>query len=119
MNKIRFSLKTKLLLFSISILLIPWIGYKYVRGMESFLKTSLEDSLITKAHAISTILQQQPDIIKSQTRIVDINNSTQHLYLRSLENPIQLDGYTDDWTLNQNLFKHFGENNIIRKLGKY
>jgi len=119
MNKIRFSLKTKLLLFSITILLIPWIGYKYVRGMESFLKASLEDSQATRAQAVSAVLQQQPELITSQTRIVDINNSTQHLYLRPLKTQIQLDGYTEDWALNQDLFQYFGEQNIIRKSPTY
>jgi len=115
MKHFRFSLKTQLLLFSIIILLIPWIGYKYVRGMESFLKTSLVDSLTTQSQAIATVLQQQPDLFETQTRIVDINSDNEHLYLRPLNSPMQLDGYTDDWRLDQDLFNDYNEQNIIHK----
>jgi len=115
MRNFRFNLKAKLLLFSIIILFIPWIGYKYVRGMETFLKTAQEDALSTKAQSIAAVLQQQPDIFSSQTPVVDINNHTNHLYLRPLDNLIQLDGYSEDWDLNLDLFTQYSENNIIEK----
>jgi len=115
MQKFRFNLKAKLLLFSIIILFIPWIGYKYVRGMETFLKTAQEDSLSTKAQSIAAVLQQQTDIFDSQTPVVNINKHNNHLYLRPLDNLIQLDGYSEDWELNLDLFRHYAENNIIQK----
>jgi len=115
MKKPRFNLKAKLLLFSVVILFIPWIGYKYVRGMETFLKTSQEDSISTKAESIATILQQQPGIFDSHDRVVDINTHTDHLYLRPLDNLIQLDGYSEDWELNLDLFNEYTEQHIIHK----
>jgi len=119
MKKFRFNLKAKLLLFSIIILFIPWIGYKYVRGMETFLKTSQEDSLTTKSQSIAAVLQQQSEIFDSHARVVDINDHANHLYLRPLDNLIQLDGYAEDWKLNPELFKRFNEQNIISKTIPY
>ncbi len=114
MIKTRFSLKTKLLLFSITILLIPWIGYKYVRGMETFLKSSMEEALGNRAHSLAIVLQQHVDLLSNQAAI-NINNESEHLYLRPLDNPIQLDGYTDDWHFSQDLFQEYSEQHIIKK----
>ena len=115
MTRIHFSLKAKLLLFSISILLIPWVGYKYVRGMESFLKTSLEESLQVKAQAIANVLEQRPDILLTQAPVLDIKQNTEHLYLRTLHNNIQLDGYTEDWDQDQDLFQKYDKHNLIKQ----
>ncbi len=115
MKKFRFSLNTKLLLFSISILFIPWIGYQYVSGMEAFLKTSVEDTISNRAHSIAIVLQQQTDIIETQSSVVNIDNNSEHLYLRSLDKPVQLDGYTDDWHFNDDLFQEYSEQHILKK----
>jgi len=115
MKKFRFSLKSKLLLFSISILFIPWIGYQYVSGMEAFLKTSVEDSISNRVHSIAIVLQQQTDILEAQSSVVNIDNNSEHLYLRSLDKPVQLDGYTDDWHFNEDLFQEYSEQNILQK----
>ena len=112
--RIHFSLKAKLVLFSVSILLIPWVGYKYVRGMESFLKTSLEESLQVKAQAIANVLEQRPDILLTQAPVLDVKQNTEHLYLRTLHNNIQLDGYTEDWDLDQDLFQNFDQHHRIK-----
>jgi len=115
----RFTLKRKLLVFSLAIFFIPWIGYKYVRGMEDFLKTSMEDAINIRAHSIAMVLRQQPAILNTQSNFNNIGKNSGHLYLRTLEKPVQLDGYTDDWQNNQDLFQEYNEQHILAKASDY
>ena len=119
MKPLRFNLKTKLLLFSASILFIPWIGYQYVNSMEAFLKTSVEDTISTRAHSIAIVLQQQTEILQPQSNIINVNNENEHLYLRTLDKPVQLDGYTDDWHFNKDLFQEYSEQHVLKKSNKH
>ena len=88
----RFTIRAKLLLLSIAILSVPYIGYEYMRELERYLRTNLEESLIDAARAIAgpmhdnyqlfPYLQSEPD---------------KTLFIHNLDMPIQIDGYTDDW----------------------
>ena len=51
----RFTLRVKLLLLSIVVLGIPYLGYEYLRELEQRLRSSLEQSLGDAARTISEI----------------------------------------------------------------
>lgn len=88
----RFTIRAKLLLLSIAILSVPYIGYEYMRELERHLRSNLEDSLVDAARAIAgpmhdnyqlfPFLQSEPD---------------KTLFIHNLDMPIQVDGYKDDW----------------------
>jgi dedicated sortase system histidine kinase len=86
------SIRTKLLLLSIAVLSIPYVGYQYLREMEQYLRDSMEASLLDTAIAVSGPLHNQtrffPDEPEPQTKSI---------FVHRLSHPIQLDGYTGDW----------------------
>lgn len=48
------SIRSKLLLVALALVLIPWMGYEYVRDMKSFLLRGQENALSLTARAIAT-----------------------------------------------------------------
>ena len=86
------TIRSKLLLLSIAVLSIPYVGYQYLREMEQYLRDSLEASLTDSAIAVAGPLQNQEQHFPILTEPV---SST--VYVHKLSHPMQLDGYTDDW----------------------
>ena len=91
-SRIKFSLRSKLMLLSIAVLIIPYIGFDYLRQMETYLRETLEASLVDSTYAVAGALNDKPKLFESS-----FNETTNSLYSHQLNNPIQLDGYTDDW----------------------
>lgn len=90
-------LRSKLLLITLSLLAIPWVGYEYVREMERFLRTGMENTLQDQARAIATVLHDRRELFKQSGNIVRNLSTEKTLYARKLDKPVQLDGYIDDW----------------------
>ncbi len=91
-TSIRFSLRSKLMLLSIAVLIIPYMGFDYLRQMETYLRETLEASLVDSAYAVAGALNDKPKLFESS-----FNETTNSLYVHQLNNPIEMDGYTDDW----------------------
>lgn len=89
---IKFSLRSKLMLLSIAVLIIPYIGFDYLRQMETYLRETLEASLVDSTYAVAGALNDKPELFESS-----FNETTNSLYVHQLNNPVHLDGYTDDW----------------------
>jgi len=80
------------MLLSVAVLIIPFMGYDYLRQMESYLRDSLEASLVDTAYAVAGALND-----KSRLFDTSFSEDENNLYVHRLNNTIQLDGYTDDW----------------------
>lgn len=99
-RKFRFNLKYKLLLVSLSLLIIPWMGFQYIHEMERHLRQQQEQILLDKARLASSLLKNESRLFET---FVDRNGhgiadeTLHHLYIRPLHSPIQLDGYAEDW----------------------
>jgi len=91
----RISLRRKLLLVSSVLLVIPWVGYEYVREMEGFLRTGQESAVLGTARAVATVLNERAELFVRDDAQVDGAQLT--LYAHTLSRPIFLDGYGDDW----------------------
>jgi len=92
MKKIRFTIRLKLLVLSLAVLSIPYLGYEYLRELDRYLRTGLESSLMDAARAAAGPLHEQ------YTLFPYTQNTTENsIFIQKLRNPIQLDGYTDDW----------------------
>ncbi len=52
-SRIKFSLRSKLMLLSIAVLIIPYIGFDYLRQMETYLRETLEASLVDSTYAVA------------------------------------------------------------------
>ncbi len=87
-----FSLRYKLLLVSLAVLVIPIMGFDYLRQMESYLRDTLESTLVDTSYAIAGGLNNQDELFNVYA--VQQDNS---LYIHELDHTVQMDGYTDDW----------------------
>jgi len=91
----KITIRVKLLLLSIAMLSIPYVGFQYLRETERYLQSSLEDSLLVVAGALAVSLQNQSTLFRSASRE---RRAGDPLFVHALSYPIHLDGYTDDWT---------------------
>ena len=95
--RLRFSIRFKLLLVAASLLIIPIMGTKYIREMEDYLRTQQEEALLTRTQMVAAVFQGKPDLFKTQNTDAFPTRGVQHVLIRPLHSPIQLDGYLDDW----------------------
>ena len=59
---LRVSIRYKLLLVILTLLLIPWMGYQYVRELKSFALQGQEEALLLTAGAIATVFHDRPEL---------------------------------------------------------
>jgi len=64
----RFPLRAKLALVALTLLVLPWAGWRYVREMERFLLASQEESLAATARAVATALHERPKLLVYRAR---------------------------------------------------
>ncbi len=62
-RRLGFSIRTKLLLATLILTLIPFVGYGYVREIESFLRSVQEQAVIGTARAVATALHDRPKLL--------------------------------------------------------
>lgn len=60
-------IRAKLLLASSVFLLIPWLGYEYVRELERFLRTSQQQALLAASQAVALALHGRQELSASAT----------------------------------------------------
>ncbi len=89
------SIRRKLLIASLSLLLVPWVGYLYVQDLEYQLRTEQEKQLLSRAALVALIMEEHPD--RFQARSHAEQNNANHLYVRPLQYPVTVDGYAIDW----------------------
>jgi signal transduction histidine kinase len=95
------SLRIQLLAFGLLTLILPWIGFRYVREMENALRTGLEQFLVGGATTVAAALEEQgvalcppPDCIPPQAR------AGTTVYAAPLASEPLLDGVrAEDWGL--------------------
>lgn len=93
----RFSIRTKLLLVALLLLLIPWMSYIYVRDMKSFLLTGQDEALKLTSRAIATVLHDRPELFNEETAIESEFEDSNEIYAFPLPNYINLNGDLSDW----------------------
>ncbi len=91
------SIRTKLLLVAVALLLIPWMGYQYVREMKSFLLQGQENALNLTARAVSTVLHDRPEFFDPDTGASKLIGEPDDLFAYPLPNYVRLDGRLEDW----------------------
>ncbi|MCU7933308.1 MAG: histidine kinase [Candidatus Thiodiazotropha sp. (ex Dulcina madagascariensis)] len=90
------SLRFKLLLASLSLLLIPWAGYHYLLEIESSLRQAQEALLSNRAEIVANMLAADSDNWLPETGPGG-NQAANSLYVHPLETPPDIDGYAEDW----------------------
>ncbi len=55
-------IRSKLLAVASIFLLVPWLGFEYIRELERFLRQAQDDSLVATAQAVATALHDRPQL---------------------------------------------------------
>ncbi len=106
---LRLSIRTKLLLVSTTLLIIPWVGTQYIQEMEDYLRQQQEEALLTRTQTVASVLQGNTERFAIQTTAPLPIRSVQHLYVRPLNTAVQLDGYLDEWQQYADRTQHFDQ----------
>ena len=59
-----FGLHAQVALVALVLLVIPWVGYSYVKTMERFLRENQETQIIATARGVATALQDRPRLLQ-------------------------------------------------------
>lgn len=60
----RFTLRLKLALVALTLLALPWVGWRYVQEMERFLLEAQQQALLATARAVATALHERPQLMR-------------------------------------------------------
>ena len=72
-----WGLHTKVALVALTLLVIPWVGYSYVKAMEKLLRENQEQQVAAAARGIATALQDRPRLLELHgvpKKITEIKN---------------------------------------------
>jgi dedicated sortase system histidine kinase len=105
------TLRAKVLLLTPLLLAIPYVGYQYVKEMETFLREGLESSVLSEARALASALHDQSELFPNSSA-VGTHDST--VYALPLRHAMHIDGYAEDWAEYRQSTKTFG---VSRKQG--
>ncbi|HTE16670.1 MAG TPA: ATP-binding protein [Burkholderiales bacterium] len=75
-----FGLHGQVALVALVLLVIPWVGYTYVKAMENLLRQNQEQQVVAAARGIATALQDRPTLLElhgPSQRITDIKPDIQ------------------------------------------
>ena len=98
-HRVRF----KLLLVSLTLLGIPWAGYRFIQETEHFLRDVQEQSLQTTASSVANIMHGHEEAFHGVARPGSVL-TYRNLFLHRLDEAPQLDGYRDEWARYDNNF---------------
>ena len=118
-RRFSISIRSKILLVSLTLLVIPWMGYQYIKEMEAHLRKGQEDSLLDRARIVASFMNEQPDLFKVQEDVTPTVKRGRHLFVRPLPSPIQLDGYIEDWGPYASRMQYYGLNHLIYSRNQY
>lgn len=60
----RITLRLKLALVALTLLALPWVGWRYVKEMERFLLEAQQQALLATARAVATALHERPQLMR-------------------------------------------------------
>lgn len=119
MNRIRFGIRLQLLFLSLFLFTIPWLGYKYVWELESYLRIGQEQTMVGTARAVATALHERPALFDSQSSYLSDVKPGTDLYAHNITAPIRLDGELNDWGEYQHLMIAYAEQYLIDRVQEY
>jgi len=91
------SIRTKLLLITMTFLLLPWVGYRYILETQKFLLAGQEQALSLTAQAVATVLHNRPQLFDPDIGIPTLLARPNDFFSHQLDGPLQIDGSAADW----------------------
>lgn len=111
-------LRTKLLLVSLVLLLIPWLGVRYIQAVEGLLQQQQAQTMATIAKASAVLVAQYPELLAERLSILNQKNIRSKIVVSSVTSPIEIDGYQDEWLSYTSLRSSFPNNNQLSPKNK-
>lgn len=99
------NLKRQLLLVSLLTLVLPWAGCEFIRETESALRAGQQNMLAGAARANAISLSQYIEEFPAFDRNSLVSDQ---LYLHPIPTRPEIDGYFDDWSLDEAATRLFG-----------
>lgn len=94
--KTRFGIRSKLIFMSSFLLIIPWLGYRYILEMEEYLGRGQEQIVLGTSQALATALSERPELFNESSYSRARRN--QDLYVYQFFYPLAIDdGNLSDW----------------------
>lgn len=124
-RRFRHSIRFKLLLVALTLLVIPWAGYRYIQETENFLREAQETMLLGTAQAVAAILHNREEMFASSLPKYAGADPDSAIYIHPLHSDIQLDGYIEDWKQYlRNLWRYRGNDgtefdSLVGERGNY
>lgn len=112
----RMGLRAKVVILSMFLLCLPWLGYEYVWEMEKYLRNGQERTLEGTTQALATALHERPKLFHSQASFLTQVEKGRDLYAYPLSGPIQLDGKLHDWDTYRHRFIEYGQEHEVYKV---
>ena len=113
----RISLRLKLTLISLLLLIIPLTGFRFSAMLQENLLASREDALMFTAKAVSTTLANRPGIFDRE--LFHSLDQNRDLYPIRLSSSIRLNGKTDDWQPELSQSQTFGAEHVLSSTTPY
>ena len=88
--RFKLSLRKKLFLVSLLILLVPWIGVRYIQAIEDYLQQLVLENLSSYTQSVATAMSSHAEYIPNFP-------SGEALYALPLAKAPDVDGYDNDW----------------------
>ncbi|MBU2977332.1 proteobacterial dedicated sortase system histidine kinase [Alteromonas sp. C1M14] len=111
--KFRFSIRLQLLVLSLFLFTIPWLGYRYVWELEQYLRIGQEQTMIGTARSVATALHERPALFDSQSAFLKTVRPGTDLYAPPIPSPIQLDGAFNDWEPVWNVSQQYNSGQVV------
>lgn len=112
-------LRSKLLLFSSFLFVIPYLSYQFVWELETYLRIGQEQTLVGTARAVATALHERPALFDTQSAFLSDVRPGKDLYAHRISYPIQLDGRLSDWQDYQELTLQYQANSLLEQSTLY
>lgn len=104
----RIGIRFKLVFMSSFLLVIPWLGYRYILEMEEYLGQGQEQIVLGTAQALATALNERPELFNESN--FSRASAGRDLYVYPVFSPLEInDGTLQDWGEYQQYEQHYSE----------
>lgn len=112
------TIRSKVLLLSLTLFSIPYVGYEYVREMEKYLRDNLETSLMDTARALASVLNDRQSLFNRN--LLEVVSQQPPLHdMPKFYTPFQLDGDASDWQPYLADAPEYGRHHLLRIQAPY
>jgi two-component system, OmpR family, sensor histidine kinase ChvG len=107
-------LRSKLLLISLVLILLPWFGIHYIQAVENLLQQQQAQAVATIAKATGALVEQYPDVFRQRERLIELSKTSLKNQVTVIATPIQIDGYNEEWRNYQSLMLALPTDNQLK-----